>query len=1361
MNTFKDLYEYLRSHDIDREWLSDNWEGKDKQESLLRIFTRLGLMSCMNEYQSCIGNFNLMSITKQETYHDVFHTKKGNLIKLKDSGDSSDLTCVDIHNGKHLIAFTSKNMSHMTVGKLEIDKILTNFSKYEKNGYRLSIGVCVRSRGDYIKMKKAIHETSRDLYEILNRKDTIVIDWDDLLVAHHRFVETFKDVDWDDLIALEKRPILFKPHQELCVTKTLELKQKQRQREILWGHVQRSGKSYMIAGVIIKDSVTKSKCDYLIITTAPNETIDNYAKVMNCAQLDDFNVVLLDGKNKKPKLKKKNIIICSKQFLQTKIERKANGKSKTKHASAQEKTKNIAWLKNLDIDIRFIDESHNGGTTELAKKTLEYYGREAFTIQITATYTKPANDFDIPRSNWILWDLEDIHMCQNIAQAKYRDRMIQKHGKMFDDIFKLYPDRIISETYSTYPLLHILTDKITENTIQEVKLCDTQLGYSVEACMLLKQHTKTIDGKKKVIKESVFQNEKEALKLWQRIFGDYQNTKMKIPSKECEEHPCFMERIKHICNHHESPTQLANPLVIMAFLPPNNVEKLTAATVHLLEKNNVVDEYLIIGINSKKTNNPKQDIENAVIKAKHADKRGVLVLSGRQCSLGVTIQNCDIVLLLNNSQSFDMIYQMMFRSMTERNGKTCGFVIDMNLKRAINTTLVDYACLINGDQHPKDAIHYLLKERLISLNADQWEPSMGFKASRLEEICQRIYEIYAIDTECALRHFLDRLKFKQVLLTGNEQKIFNALFVRKKLTKKDKELLNGEVGKNDSEIGDGIEKIKIEDDDPYSDDESSDYSDLECDGGNENEGSEPKEKENPKVNYMELLKHVIPLVCLLTIHEEESSLIGMMKEIEKDDTIKGIMLNQIQTWWGESIDDKALKEFIYIYIKYVKDDKETSQIIRIVKELFQKNVENSQELSILIDKYLIPEEIERKKNAEISTPRKLRQEMLDKMPLSFWETEGKVFEPCCGKGGFLIDVADKFMAGLKKKIPDPKKRYKTIVEKCLYFSDINPTNIFISKLLLDPYGEYELNYNEGDTLKLNIKKRWGFERFDLVVGNPPYSTDPSKQNAKPIYNLFIERLIDECRMLLFVTPSRWFSCGKGLDKFRKAMLKRRDLVLIEHANDAHEWFGNLVSIRGGVSYFLKDSEHEDDCKFNGMEYCLGKYDCVIDPKNHPLIDKVIGCKNKLSDIYQPSGYFGVRTNGKELTKKGKILCYVSTFKSKDRKMYLKDYEYKKNMKSWKVITPRASGHEYDGFGVMLLCNPDSIYTDSYIGFKVKSEQEGKYLISYLKTKIVNELLSFRKMSQDISENTIKFIPLVPLDRVWNDNSVKKYFELSL
>jgi hypothetical protein len=137
------------------------------------------------------------------------------------------------------------------------------------------------------------------------------------------------------------------------------------------------------------------------------------------------------------------------------------------------------------------------------------------------------------------------------------------------------------------------------------------------------------------------------------------------------------------------------------------------------------------------------------------------------------------------------------------------------------------------------------------------------------------------------------------------------------------------------------------------------------------------------------------------------------------------------------------------------------------KDIIFSDILTSSNKSKAVDKYLIPQELEKKKNAEVSTPYNLRQEMLDKIPSKFWTTQKKVFEPCAGKGGFVIDIIDIFMTGLKEEIPNETDRYKTIVEQCLYFSDINPTNIFICKLLVNPYNEHKINYNEGNTLELD------------------------------------------------------------------------------------------------------------------------------------------------------------------------------------------------------------------------------------------------------------------------------------------------------
>ena len=174
--------------------------------------------------------------------------------------------------------------------------------------------------------------------------------------------------------------------------------------------------------------------------------------------------------------------------------------------------------------------------------------------------------------------------------------------------------------------------------------------------------------------------------------------------------------------------------------------------------------------------------------------------------------------------------------------------------------------------------------------------------------------------------------------------------------------------------------------------------------------------------------------------------------------------------------------------------------------------------SQLVDRYLIPQELEKKINAEVTTPYKLRQEMLDKMPVEFWSSIKKVFEPCAGKGGFILDIIDRFMIGLEKDFPDQKIRYKTIVEECLYFSDINPTNIFICKLLIDPCSEYKLNYYEGNTLDLDI------DGFDAVIGNPPYNASGNTGTGNTIWQDFTKVSLNKLKKggyLLFVHPPGW------------------------------------------------------------------------------------------------------------------------------------------------------------------------------------------------------------------------------------------------
>lgn len=436
MNTFVDLFEFLQNYEEKSiiSWLDEPWKGKDKQESLLRLLAGLGLISSLSRFKIQKGNFNLGTITSHGSLKDVFYDEKNKQIKLKDHGDYSDLT--GIYNEEILVT-TSKNLNKENIGNFDIHKIKSVHEEHYSDK-KMILCIVVRDKKSFKDMIDRSNKTSKSLKELIKKEENIIIDWYDLDKAYRQFKYTFADAYIGNLITFTRKPVLLKMSQKYMVYRIIKLKINGVEYCLL-GAIQRSGKTYIIAGFIIEDSREKESCNYIILTTAPNETIEQFINVLDCTQLEDFNIIYLNGKNKDPVIKKKNIVICSKQFLQGKTEGKT-----------------IEWLKKMKFDARFIDESHNGATTDLAKKTFDNYGKNAFTVYVTATYSKPINSYKIPKEHWVLWDLEDIVHCKNYN----KEELFEKHPKI-KRFFNEYTEEDIVNEYSKYPDLEILSWKIS------------------------------------------------------------------------------------------------------------------------------------------------------------------------------------------------------------------------------------------------------------------------------------------------------------------------------------------------------------------------------------------------------------------------------------------------------------------------------------------------------------------------------------------------------------------------------------------------------------------------------------------------------------------------------------------------------------------------------------------------------------------------------------------------------------------------------------------------------------------------------------------------------------------------------------
>ena len=321
-----------------------------------------------------------------------------------------------------------------------------------------------------------------------------------------------------------------------------------------------------------------------------------------------------------------------------------------------------------------------------------------------------------------------------------------------------------------------------------------------------------------------------------------------------------------------------------------------------------------------------------------------------------------------------------------------------------------------------------------------------------------------------------------------------------------------------------------------------------------------------------------------------------------------------------------------------------------------------------------------------------------------------------------------------------------------------------------------------DDVKQRINEIFGAAmHFDIVIGNPPYQLSDGGHNASasPIYQLFVQKAFDlDPNYVTMVTPSRWFAGGKGLDDYRDQMLHDHRLRRLIDYPKLYEAFPG-VKIRGGVSYFLWDRNHDGPCSVQTMwdgkplgpeaERYLDEFDVLVrqneavsilrkvQPPSEPAMDQMVSANKP----------FGLRTFVHGSDSPTGLTDPVQLFGSQKVSWIERD-DLPLNVElvdAWKVLMTAVQGTsaavETKFLSKPIVAGPGTACTETYVlAGSFNSEDQAQSLASYLRTRFARFLVSLRKATQHASRHVYAFMPHQSWDRTWTDEELYAKYGLT-
>lgn len=299
-------------------------------------------------------------------------------------------------------------------------------------------------------------------------------------------------------------------------------------------------------------------------------------------------------------------------------------------------------------------------------------------------------------------------------------------------------------------------------------------------------------------------------------------------------------------------------------------------------------------------------------------------------------------------------------------------------------------------------------------------------------------------------------------------------------------------------------------------------------------------------------------------------------------------------------------------------------------------------------------------------------------------------------------------------------------------------------------------------------------KWDFAIGNPPYQdtvkeTVNNKAFFAPVYYHLLNSAFEIASKVEAIHPARFlFNAGATPKSWNERMLNDPHFKVLEYEEDASKEFKN-IEIKGGIAITIYDSTREYGAievftKYPELNSIMHKVmpssptqsmmNCVYNQNrfnldtlflSFPEYKDVIGSDGKdkrfRNNIFEKIGVFSAkRLNESDI-------AIVGVINNKRVWRYIpKEFvdENHENLFKWKVLLSSGSGKGTFGetLSSPIILPPSEGYTQTYIGIgAVETKTEAAAIEKFLGTKFCRTLLGVLKITQHITPETFKYVPL--------------------